>query len=103
MASKKNKHTSKLAISFKKNKRLFNGECKTVVDVVSSLTRLPCYLWIKLSTSEQELYRKKSRFFRHISNYKTIQKNSLINKGLTGKFNPIIIKLMLSDHSYIEK
>ncbi|MFP3013570.1 MAG: terminase small subunit [Arsenophonus sp. NC-QC1-MAG3] len=34
---------------------------------------------------------------------KTIQKNSLINKWLTGKFNPIIIKLMLSNHSYIEK
>ncbi|MGP1958815.1 MAG: terminase small subunit [Arsenophonus sp. NC-CH8-MAG3] len=34
---------------------------------------------------------------------KTIQENSLINKVITCKFNITIIKLILSNHSYIEK
>ncbi|MGP1927564.1 MAG: terminase small subunit [Arsenophonus sp. NC-LC2-MAG3] len=46
---------------------------------------------------------KNQDFSSTLVTIKTIQKNSLINKWLTGKFNPIIIKLMLSNHSYIEK
>ncbi|MGP1928537.1 MAG: terminase small subunit [Arsenophonus sp. NC-WZS1-MAG3] len=65
--------------------------------------RLDCYLWIKLSTSVQKLYRKNQDFSGTLVTIKTIQKNSLINKGLTGEFNPAIIKLMLSNNSYIEK
>ncbi len=80
MRNKKIEHLSKLVISFKKIKDHLMEECKTVVDVLPILTRLPCYLWIKLSTSVQELYSKKSRFFREISNHKNYSENSLINK-----------------------
>ncbi|WP_334468197.1 DNA-packaging protein [Arsenophonus sp. PmNCSU2021_1] len=102
VSKKKIGRPSKLAMSLEKAKDYLNGEYKTVGDVVPSVAGLACYLGISRSTA-QEYAKENQEFSGTLEAIKTIQENSLINKGLTGEFNPTIIKLMLSNHGYAEK
>lgn len=93
---------SKLTVSLEKAKAYLMGEYKTVGDVVPSVSGLACYLGISKVTALS--YAKENNdFLNTLEAIKTIQENSLINKGLTGDFNPTIVKLMLSNHGYAEK
>ncbi|WP_180817254.1 DNA-packaging protein [Arsenophonus endosymbiont of Aphis craccivora] len=93
---------SKLTVSLEKATAYLMGEYKTVGDVVPSVAGLACYLGIRRSIA-QEYAKENSDFSGTLASIKTIQENSLINTGLTGEFNPTIVKLMLSNHGYAEK
>lgn len=102
VSNKKIGRPSKLTVSLEKAKAYLMGEYKTVGDVVPSVSGLACYLGISKVTALS--YAKENNdFLNTLEAIKTIQENSLINKGLTGDFNPTIVKLMLSNHGYAEK
>lgn len=102
VSKKKIGRPSKLAVSLEKAKAYLMGEYKTVGDVVPSVSGLACYLGISKVTALS--YAKKNNdFLNTLEAIKTIQENSLINKGLTGEFNATIAKLMLSNHGYADK
>lgn len=102
VSKKKRGRPSKLTVSLEKAKAYLMGEYKTVGDVVPSVAGLACYLGISRSTA-QEYAKENQEFSGTLAAIKTIQENSLINKGLTGEFNPTIVKLMLCNHGYAEK
>lgn len=102
VSKKKIGRPSKLAVSLEKAKAYLMGEYKTVGDVVPSVAGLACYLGISRSTA-QEYAKENQAFSGTLAAIKTLQENSLINKGLMGEFNPTIVKLMLSNHGYAEK
>ena len=93
---------SKFAESLKKAKEYLMGGYETVGDVVPSVAGLACYLGISRSTA-QEYAKENSEFSGTLEAIKTLQENKLINKGLTGDFNPTITKLMLANHGYSDK
>ncbi|GKX40439.1 hypothetical protein SOASR014_41780 [Pectobacterium carotovorum subsp. carotovorum] len=105
MATKtKNKvgRPSKFADSLAKAKEYLMGGYEAVGDVVPSVAGLACYLGISRSTA-QEYAKEDKEFSGTLEAIKTMQENKLINKGLTGDFNPTITKLMLANHGYSEK
>lgn len=102
VSNKKIGRPSKLAVSLEKAKAYLMGEYKTVGDVVPSVSGLACYLGISKVTA-LSYAKENNAFLNTLEAIKTIQENSLINKGLTGDFNPTIVKLMLSNHGYAEK
>lgn len=102
VSKKKMGRPSKLAVSLEKAKAYLMGEYKTIGDAVPSVSGLACYLGISKVTALS--YGKENNdFLNTLEAIKTTQENSLINKGLTGEFNPTIVKLMLSNHGYAEK
>lgn len=102
VSKKKIGRPSKLAVSLEKANDYLMGEYKTVGDIVPSVAGLACYLGISRSTA-QEYAKENSAFSGTLAAIKTVQENSLINKGLTGEFNATIAKLMLSNHGYADK
>lgn len=95
---------SELAESLEKAKAYLMGGYKTEVtsDVLPSVAGLACYL----GKSREAMYEygKKSKEFSDIlEGILCLQENTLINKGLTGAFNPTITKLMLTKHGYSDK
>lgn len=63
--------------------------------VYTDTPRRTLYNWMEEEDKEE---------FRHIiERLLALQGKSLVNKGLSGEYNPTISKLILSKHNYIEK
>lgn len=65
-----------------------------------------CGLAVYLDVNKETLYEWKKhhpKFSNTLQNIKRTQEQCLINKGLSGKYNPAITKLMLANHNYSEK
>lgn len=70
--------------------------------------RLPTIegLAVVLDVNKTTLYEWESKheeFSNVLSKLRDIQANRLINEGLSGDYNPVIAKLLLMKHGYVEK
>lgn len=93
---------SKMGESLLKAKEYLMGGYEKVGDVVPSVAGMSCYLGISRSRAYE--YAKQSPEFKDtLEDIQTLQERGLINKGLSGVFNPTITKLMLANHGYAEK
>lgn len=85
-----------------KAKEYLYGGYESVGDVIPSVAGLACYLAVSRKTVYN--YGEQSEEFLHtLDGIGAMQENKLINKGLSGEFNPTITKLMMANHGYSEK
>ncbi len=93
---------SKLGECLIKAKEYLLGGYEAVGEVIPSKAGLACYLAVHRSTLYE--YAKQSEEFSDtLEGILALQESKLINKSLSGEFNPTISKLMLANHGYSEK
>lgn len=93
---------SKLGECLVKAKEYLEGGYEQVGEVIPNIAGLACYLAV--SRSRVYEYKDKSEEFKDtFEAILALQESKLINKGLSGDFNPTITKLMLANHGYSEK
>ena len=75
---------------------------KEIGDAVPSRVGLCCYLGIDKSTSFEwgKIYPEFSATLKAVE---TLQEQIALNKGITGEFNSVIVKLVLANHGYSDK
>lgn len=93
---------SKLGESLEKAKEYLLGGYENVGEIIPSIAGLACYLAISRSTVYE--YQKENKEFSDILEaVLSLQESKLINKGLSGDFNPTVTKLILTKHGYSDK
>lgn len=73
-------------------------------EVIHSLEGLALYIGISRPTLyEWEKDENKTEFSNIVQSVRNLQARALVNKGLSGDYNPTIAKVILSKHGYSEK
>jgi hypothetical protein len=86
-----------------KSRQYFN-EYESLGDKIPSIAGLSCYLGISRETIHAwKRHEDKAVFSDIVGGILAKQEQVLINKGLTGDFNPSISKLMLVKHGYSDR
>lgn len=73
-------------------------------DVIPSIEGLAVYLGVSRTTVDNwQKEENKADFCEAVARLLTLQAKIMLNRGLEGKFNSTVTKLLLNPHGYIEK
>lgn len=85
-------------------RQYLEGGWETDGDAVPQIAGLAIAMGIDRSTAyEWASHEDKEEFAYIFTRVQSLQERGLVNKGLTGDFNPAVTKMMLTKHGYSDK